>query len=115
MIKINFIVQFLDFGEMKIALITLHTPTATNHRGASALPYHIIKYRNIDIETEIWTYNINECSAELITQTEETLNVKIHLVPKNQMMGILESRLLRFFCRIQSCIIECYLMKLFVI
>lgn len=82
---------------MKIALITLHTPTATNHRGASALPYHIIKYRNIDIETEIWTYNINECSAELITQTEETLNVKIHLVPKNQMMGILESRLLRFF------------------
>lgn len=82
---------------MKIALITLHTPTATNHRGASALPYHIIKHRNIDIGMEIWTYNLNECSAELITQIEEKLDVKIHLVPKNQMMCVLESRLLRLF------------------
>lgn len=82
---------------MKIALITLHTPTATNVRGASALPYHIAKYRDIDIDMEIWSFNSNRCGKEQITQSETELKAKIHIIHSSQKTKLLAPTLVRFF------------------
>lgn len=80
---------------MKIALITLHTPTATNFRGASALPYHLAKFRDKSIEMEVWTFNNNECSQEQICRSEHELGVKIHLIPLTKRLRLLKTALLR--------------------
>lgn len=61
-----------------IALITLHTPTLTNLRGASALPYHLLAFRPKDTRVEIWSYNLNCCNSKQIEATEKDLGVKIH-------------------------------------
>ena len=64
----------------KIALISLQTPTATNYNGASALPYHLIMWRPKTIEIEVWSFNWNGCDASRISETERSLNIKIHIV-----------------------------------
>lgn len=74
---------------MRIALITLHTPTETNLRGASALPYHLLAFRSERIDVEIWTYNLNGCNAEQISIVENNLGVRIHVIPKQKIMSIL--------------------------
>ncbi len=65
---------------MRVALISLHTPTATNCRGASALPYHLLAYRPKDVEVDVWSFNLNVCTATQIRVSESRLSVKIHLV-----------------------------------
>ncbi len=65
----------------RLALITLHTPTETNFRAASALPFHLAAFRNSDIELEIWSFNVNQCDKERIKKTEQELNAKIHIIP----------------------------------
>ena len=51
---------------MRIVEVTLSTPTAENYRGATALGYHIAKYRSSGIELHIFTLNYNGVSAERI-------------------------------------------------
>ncbi len=65
-----------------IALISLHTPTATNCRGASALPYHLIAFRPKDIHIEIWSYNLNACNKEQILESERKLGIKINIIER---------------------------------
>jgi len=61
---------------MRIALITLHTPTPNNCRGASALPYHLMAFRPKDVDVEVWSFNLNGCSARQIEESEARLGVK---------------------------------------
>ena len=71
----------------RIALITLHTPTPNNFRAASALPYHLSAFRPKNTELEIWSFNLNGCSAEQIEKTERELGSKIHLLPRGRKMS----------------------------
>lgn len=64
----------------RIALISLHTPTATNFRGASALPYHLMAFRPDDVALEVWSFNLNGCTPEQIRKSETALGIKIHIV-----------------------------------
>lgn len=73
----------------RIALISLHTPTATNCRGASALPYHLLAFRPKDMEVGVWSFNLNDCTAEQIEDSASRLDVKIHTVPKPGWMRLL--------------------------
>lgn len=63
-----------------IALISLHTPTPTNLRGASALPFHIMAFRPQDFRVEIWSFNLNGCSPEQVCESETKLGVRIHVI-----------------------------------
>lgn len=81
---------------MKIALITLHTPTSTNFCGASALPYHISKFRG-NIELEIWSFNNNNCNKIQISQSEVDLNTRIHIIPSIKIIKYLSFSLVRLF------------------
>ncbi len=65
---------------MRVALITLHTPTSTNYGGASALPYHLLAYRPKDTDVEIWSFNLNGCNAKQIAKSGSALGVKINLI-----------------------------------
>lgn len=82
---------------MKIALITLHTPTATNYRGASALPYHIIKFRQEDIQIDIWSFNNNNCNNSQIKQSESDLGAEIHIIPSSRKIKWLTPAIVRLF------------------
>ncbi len=81
----------------RIALISLHTPTATNCRAASALPFHLLAFRPEGVEVEVWTYNLNGCSPEQIAQSERKLGVRVHLIEKPRrfrLLGLAPMRLL---------------------
>ncbi len=80
----------------RVALITLHTPTVTNYCGASALPYHLIKYRPQDVELQVWSFNYNGCTHKQILESENTLGVRIHLLESRQMRW-LNSAAVRLF------------------
>lgn len=45
---------------MRIVFITLVTPTPDNCRGASALPYHLLKFRPANIDILCYTFNLNK-------------------------------------------------------
>lgn len=64
----------------RIALISLHTPTATNFRGASALPHHLMAFRPDDVALEVWSFNLNGCTPEQIRTSETALGITIHIV-----------------------------------
>jgi len=68
----------------KIILISLSTPTYNNVRAASALPYHLIMgaRETVNIDSEIYSYNINGIDDLGIAEIERELNVKIHLLQK---------------------------------
>lgn len=66
---------------MKITLISLSTPTPFNCGAASALPYHLAKYRDKAVELEIYSFNINHIGKEMIEASENELNAKIHVIP----------------------------------
>ncbi len=65
---------------MKIALISLTTPTFNNCGGASALPYHLIKGAGDKARFEVWSYNINHIPAAGVEETERALGVKVHIM-----------------------------------
>lgn len=65
----------------RIILISLSTPTSFNCGAASALPYHLAKYRPKDIELEIYSFNINKIEKSIVKQSENELNAKITIVP----------------------------------
>lgn len=78
-----------------IALISLHTPTVNNYRGASALPYHLMLFRPEDVDIEVWSFNINDCGAEQIKKTEDKLGIKIHIIPRPKWLSQLSFPLIR--------------------
>lgn len=69
-----------DNYTMKIALISIPTPTFNNHGAASALPYHLIKGAGDKARFEVWTYNVNHISPAEVDETERALGVKIHVL-----------------------------------
>lgn len=80
---------------MRIALIALHVPTVTNCRGASALPFHLMKFRPQQVQMEVWSYNSNGCNTEQISSSEHELNIKIHLIPSDKKMKWMKSSMMR--------------------
>jgi hypothetical protein len=71
---------------MKIVLITNVTPTPDNYRAASALSYHLIKYRPSDIDIDVFSFNSNGVSVERISGIEKELNAKIHLMHRSKII-----------------------------
>lgn len=73
---------------MKVTLISLSVPTFNNVRAASALPYHLIMgaRETVNIDFEIYSYNINGIDDLGIAEIERELNVKIHLLQKPSWM-----------------------------
>ena len=69
-----------DNPTMKIALISISTPTFNNHGAASALPYHLIKGAGDKARFEVWTYNVNHISPAEVDETERAFGVKIHVL-----------------------------------
>ena len=82
---------------MRIALISLHTPTPTNCRGASALPYHLLAFRPKEVKAEIWSFNLNCCTAKQIEDSESCLGVKIHTVRKPGWLKFISPAPIRLF------------------
>lgn len=82
---------------MRIALITLHTPTPNNCRGASALPYHLMAFRPKDVDVEVWSFNLNGCSARQIEESEARLGVKIHIVKNPGWLRLIKPAPIRLF------------------
>ncbi len=65
---------------MKIALISIPTPTFNNSGAASALPYHLIKGAGDKATFEVWSYNSNHIPADEVEETERALGVRIHIM-----------------------------------
>ena len=80
----------------------MSTPTVYNQGAASALPYHLLKYRAENIEVEIWSFNINHIKLADIPQIETELNVKVHLLKLPiwiSLVGSLLGKLLRIILK----------------
>lgn len=82
---------------MRIALITLHTPTPNNCRGASALPYHLLAFRPKDVVVEVWSFNLNGCTARQLEESEARLGVKIHIIKKPGWLRLIKPAPIRLF------------------
>lgn len=80
----------------RISLITLHTPTRENVRGASALPFHLIANRPGTISIKVYTFNLNKIPHDEIKKIEIQLDVKISLLPINFYCKILRSQYLGY-------------------
>lgn len=66
---------------MKIVMITNMSPASENIRGTSALPYHLMKDREKDIDIAIYSFNNNQLASEKIKEVERELNADIHVIP----------------------------------
>ena len=82
---------------MRIALITLHTPTPNNFRGASALPYHLMAFRPKGVDVEVWSFNLNGCTSKQVEESETQLGVKIHTVKKPGWLRLISPAPIRLF------------------
>ena len=65
---------------MKINLLTIYTPTHENVKGPSALPYYLLKYRDADIEVEVYSFNLNEIKETTIREIERQLQLRIQRI-----------------------------------
>ena len=66
---------------MKIAFISLSTPTYNNVRAASALPYHLI-LGSQGHQFRIYSFDINQIRKEEKEKTEKTLHTDIKILPR---------------------------------
>jgi hypothetical protein len=74
---------------MKIILISDIVPTPDNFHAASALPYHLAKYRPQDIELTIYSFNMNKVPTNVIQRIGIELNAKIHIKQSNKWISLL--------------------------
>ena len=74
---------------MKIILITYVTPTPDNFKAASALSFHLCKYRPENAELEIYSFNANNVSENVVQHIGKELNANIHIVPTNKYINYL--------------------------
>lgn len=65
---------------MKIAFITPVTPYKENMGGPSGHPYHLLIERPQGVEVDVYSFNGNRLSQNVIDNVEKELNVKIHLL-----------------------------------
>lgn len=65
---------------MRLVLISYVTPTAENCRAASALPFHIARYRAEDIELKVYSFNHNDISQEDTREVATQLGCEITIV-----------------------------------
>ena len=72
---------------MKVVFITPVTPYKENMGGPSGHPYHLMVERPKDMDITIYSYNQNGLSAEIISEVEKELDVKIHLLEKPKWMA----------------------------
>ena len=66
---------------MKTILITFVTPASENIRGTSALPYHLLKERNENVDVKIYSFNSNGLINEKIQEVEKELDTTIKVIP----------------------------------
>jgi hypothetical protein len=71
---------------MNVILISNITPTPDNYRAASALSYHLLKYRPSDVEIEVYSFNSNGVENNRIRDIEDELHVKINVIPRSKMI-----------------------------
>lgn len=71
---------------MRIVLVSTVIPTPDNFRAASALSYHLLKYRPEGIEIVCYSFNSNGVPADMMQRIEEDLNMKIHLVKSSRLI-----------------------------
>lgn len=85
---------------MKIALISNMTPAAENVRGTSALPFHLLVHRPKEVDVEVYSLDYNQLSSEKIKESEERLNVKIHILPRPKKIDWLLNHKVGLLCRL---------------
>ena len=66
---------------MKTILITFVTPASENIRGTSALPYHLLKEREQNVDVRIYSFNSNGLLNEKIHEVEKELGTTIKVIP----------------------------------
>lgn len=66
---------------MKVVVVTGLTPTPENKGGISALIYSTIYFRPREVETKIYTFNINHISNKEIANLGEQLRSEIKVIP----------------------------------
>lgn len=65
---------------MLIAIITISTPYKENFRGATALPYYLIKERGNDLQVVLYSFNANCLTDTQIDKVAEELEMEIKLL-----------------------------------
>lgn len=65
----------------KVAFISLFVPTPENRGGASALPYHLLKFRPAGTKVRLYCFNINNIPADDVRRIESELALSITLLP----------------------------------
>lgn len=68
---------------MKIVFFSPLLPTPDNLNGASALMFHLLKYRDYHIELMIISTNANRANSELIDHVSKELNADIYIEPRS--------------------------------
>lgn len=84
----------------QIVSVTLVTPTEDNYKAASALPYHLIKYRPKDIKMVVYTFNLNGVSDQRITSIARDMDVEIKILEAPQWVKYMMDTPLRALKRI---------------
>ena len=71
---------------MKIVFISNIFPTPDNYKAASALSYHLLKYRPNDVEVIGYSFNANHVPNGIRNQVEKDLNLNIKLLRSSRFM-----------------------------
>ena len=76
---------------MKIILITYVTPTPDNFKAASALSFHLCKYRPENAELEIYSFNANNVSENVVQHIGKELNANILTTYSKRILSFLKT------------------------
>lgn len=71
---------------MRIVLISNLMPTPDNYKAASALSYHLLKFRPEDIDVICYSFNANSVPSNLISDISKDLKMEIRIVPKSKLI-----------------------------
>lgn len=74
---------------MRIVLISNLMPTPDNYKAASALSYHLLKYRPDHIDVICYSFNANQVPSNLIGQISKDLRMEIRIVSKSTLIECL--------------------------
>lgn len=78
---------------MRIVLITINTPASENIGGTSALPYHLLIKRPVDVDVVVFSFNYNNLDKQRIAKVEKDLNLKIRLLDRpEKILKLLHSK-----------------------
>lgn len=82
---------------MRIALVTLFTPTRYNYNAPSALLYQLIKHRYSRDEVKVFSFNYNDVPTEIIKRQESVLEVSIELVSMPCIINKVRKSILKYY------------------